>query len=221
VLEFWRAASLIEQGRRAAEAELPAIRANTSRALHGERMSRVALAMLVVVPVAVAPVRAASLAGVDLPDTVTVDGVTLLLNGMGLREATFLRVKAYVGGLYLEQRTSDADTVIASRQLKRVTMKFLRDIDRGPLASGWADELRKVTPKPPEDRITQFTALIPDVKKGDTMSFTWRPAVGIEVARNGEVRGSVSGDEFARALFTVWFGPHPGDENLKRGMLGK
>ena len=36
-----------------------------------------------------------------------------------------------------------------------------------------------------------------------------------------EVKGTVPGDEFSRALFTVWFGPKPGDENLKRGMLGK
>jgi len=28
-------------------------------------------------------------------------------------------------------------------------------------------------------------------------------------------------DEFARGLFTVWFGPDPGDANLKSGMLGK
>ena len=36
-----------------------------------------------------------------------------------------------------------------------------------------------------------------------------------------KVRGTVPGDDFARALFTVWFGPEPGDENLKRGMLGQ
>jgi len=36
----------------------------------------------------------------------------------------------------------------ASRQLKRVTMKFLRDIDHRPVASGWADELRNVESKP-------------------------------------------------------------------------
>jgi hypothetical protein len=36
-----------------------------------------------------------------------------------------------------------------------------------------------------------------------------------------KVRGSVPGDDFARALYTVWFGPEPGDENLKHGMLGK
>jgi len=36
-----------------------------------------------------------------------------------------------------------------------------------------------------------------------------------------KVRGAVPGDDFALALFTVWFGPKPGDENLKRGMLGQ
>jgi len=53
------------------------------------------------------PVLAATLAGVELPGTETVDGTKLVLNGMGLREATVLRVKAYVGGLYLEKPSSD------------------------------------------------------------------------------------------------------------------
>ena len=45
--------------------------------------------------------------------------------------------------------------------------------------------------------------------------------MGFEVAQDGKTRGSVPGDAFARTLFTVWFGPKPGDENLKRGMLGR
>jgi hypothetical protein len=170
--------------------------------------------------VAVATVHAATLAGVTLPDTVTVDGTTLVLNGLGLRQATVLRVKAYVGGLYLQERTSDAATVIDAHQVKRVAMKFLRDIDRNRLASGWGDELRNVASGSAADRITQFTSLIPDVKRGDTLSITWRPGTGIDVALNGKARGTVPGDDFARALFTVWFGPRPGDANLKRGMLG-
>src|SRR5262249_25670026 len=120
-----------------------------------------------------------------------------------------------------EKPSSDGATVIDSRQPKRVTMRFLRDIDRTRLASGWADELRKVGDKTPDDRIAQFSALIPDVKKGDTLSFTWRPGTGVEVALNDKTRGSVPGDDFARTLFTLWFGPKPGDENLKRGMLGQ
>ena len=130
-----------------------------------------------------------------------------------------LRVKAYVGALYLSEPSSDPTTVIDSHQLKRVTMKFLRDIDRKSLTSGWADSLQKVGGKSTE--ISQFTALIPDVKTGSTMSFTWRPGVGLEVAVNDKIRGAIPGDDFARAMFTVWFGPEPGDENLKRGMLGK
>ncbi len=183
-------------------------------------MTRLAPIAPLLALLALAPARARTLAGVELPDTVMVDGAKLVLNGMGLRQATVLRVKAYVGGLYLEQPTSDAKTVIDSRQVKRVTMRFLRDIDRNRLASGWADELRKVGNKIPEDQIAKFSALIPDVKNGDTMSFTWRPGTGVEVALNDKVRGSVPGDDFARTLFTRWFGPTPGDENLKRGMLG-
>ena len=159
----------------------------------------------------------ATLAGVDMPDTVTVDGSMLVLNGIGIRQAFW--VKAYVGGLYLEQKSSDARTVIESRQRKRVTLQFLRDIDGKQIASGWADSLRKVGGN--EAAIAQFTSLIGDVKKGDTMAFTSRPGPGVEVAVRDEVKGTVPGDEFSRALFTVWFGPTPGDENLKRGMLGK
>ena len=182
-------------------------------------MTRLApIALLVAL---LAPAHAGTLEGVELPDTAVVDGATLRLNGMGLRAATVMRVKAYVGGLYLEQPSSDAATVIDSHQRKRVTMKFLRDIDRQRLASGWADSLRKVGGKTMEPSIAQFTSLIPDVKTGDIMSFTWRPGVGLEVAMDEKVRGAVPGDDFARALFTVWFGPKPGDENLKRGMLGK
>ena len=46
-------------------------------------------------------VRAGGRAGVTLPDQATVEGRTLILNGMGLRRATWLRVKVYVAGLDL------------------------------------------------------------------------------------------------------------------------
>jgi len=177
----------------------------------------VSLLVLAMVP----PARAATLAGVEMPDTVTVDGSTLVLNGIGLRQVAIVRVKAYVGALYLEQKSSDPKTVIESKQLKRVTLSFLRDIDGAQLASGWADSLRKVGGKEMEPAIGKFTSLIGDVKNGERMSFTSRPGAGVEVAVRDQVKGTVPGDEFSRTLFTVWFGPKPGDENLKRGMLGK
>ena len=61
-----------------------------------------------------APGTAGELAGVTLADQVTVEGRTLVLNGMGLRQATILRVHVYVGGLYLEARSADASQIMAS-----------------------------------------------------------------------------------------------------------
>ena len=119
------------------------------------------------------------------------------------------------------RRTSDARTVIDSHQLKQVRLEFLRNIDRRNLASGWADSLRRIGGTEMEPSIARFTSLISDVRRGDTMSFTWRPGTGIEVTLGGEVRGSVPGDQFARTLFELWFGSSPGDERLKGGMLGK
>jgi hypothetical protein len=48
-------------------------------------MIRIAFTTLLPGLLAVASARAATLAGVELPHTVTVDGTTLVLNGMGLR----------------------------------------------------------------------------------------------------------------------------------------
>ena len=50
------------------------------------------------------PILAATLADVTLPDTVTVGNQTLVLNGMGLRTKLFIKV--YVGGLYLEKKST-------------------------------------------------------------------------------------------------------------------
>jgi len=219
VLEFWRAADIIERGRRASRGRAsPDPGQDRGLPRKGRRVTRALAVLLVLAPLTIA--RAGTRAGVELADTVTVDGVTLVLNGMGLRQATRLRVRAFVGGLYLEQRTSDANTVLDSRQLKQVRLEFLRNIDQRNLRSGWTDSLRKIGGNGMDPSIAQFTALIPAVSRGDTMSFTWRPGAGIEVSLGDKVRGSVSGDEFARTVFKAWFGLDPGDAQLKRGMLG-
>ena len=162
---------------------------------------------------------ARTLAGVELPDTITIEDTTLRLNGMGLRQATMLRIKAYVGALYLEKPSRDAQTVIDSAERKRVTMVFLRAISKDQLASGWADSLRKIAPSEAA-AIDRFVQLVPDVESGGRMEFTFRPGKGVEIAYDGKSRGTIEGDGFAKALLTVWFGPEPGDANLKKGMLG-
>ena len=58
------------------------------------------------------PLGAMELAGVNLPDTTTVAGAMLKLNGMGTRKKLFFKI--YVGGLYVKAPTHDAAAIIAT-----------------------------------------------------------------------------------------------------------
>jgi hypothetical protein len=52
----------------------------------------------------------------------------------------------------------------------------------------------------------------------------WRVAVTPEARRrvcvNGAVKGTIAGDDFARALFAIWLGARPPNAELKTGLLG-
>ena len=44
---------------------------------------------------------------------------------------------------------------------------------------------------------------------------------GVVVYKNGSKKGSIDGHDFKRALFGIWLGDKPADDDLKAGMLGK
>ena len=46
---------------------------------------------------------------VNFPEQVQVEGSTLTLNGLGLRQATVLKVNVYVAALYVVKPSTDAD----------------------------------------------------------------------------------------------------------------
>src|SRR5256885_10815848 len=75
--------------------------------------------------------------GVTMPDTVTVEGKNLVLNGMGIREATVFNVKVYVAGLYVEKKSQAADELIRSEQVKRLDLVFVRDVDHDDVVEAW------------------------------------------------------------------------------------
>jgi hypothetical protein len=61
-------------------------------------------------PVALAaPAFGAQCLEVNVPDSAKAGAADLVLNGLGIRKATFLNVKVYVAGLYLSEKSNDAD----------------------------------------------------------------------------------------------------------------
>ncbi len=163
------------------------------------------------------------LAGVTLPEQVSVDSRRLVLNGMGLREATFLKVDVYVAGLYLERKSSDADEILRSDQAKRLVMKFVRAVGGKELVKAWNEGFEKsagAAQPALKDRIATFNSWMGDVPVGATLSFTCLPGMGVSVDVQGVAKGTIPGPDFARALLGIWLGASPPNPGLKEGLLG-
>jgi hypothetical protein len=63
-------------------------------------------------------------------------------------------------------------------------------------------------------------AAVPDLKDGETMSFTYVPGKGTTLSHNGKDLLTVEGKDYADAIFLLWLGPKPPSEDLKKGLLG-
>lgn len=190
-------------------------------------MKRIVLAALLATGLSAMLASAAEVEGVRLEDRVKSEGgQELLLNGAGVRSKMF--IKGYVGALYLAQKKSSADTVLADKGPKRVALHILRDdvsADKmvSALNEGLSGNNSHAEMAPLEARLKDFGAMLSaakSYKKGNAIVFDYLPGSGTRVIINGEVKGTIPGDDFNRALLRVWLGDKPVDAGLKNGMLG-
>ena len=157
-----------------------------------------------------------------MPDQATVDDTKLVLNGMGVREATVFNVNVYVAGLYLLKRSSDGDKIAAAEECKQIRIQFVRDVSKNDMAEaihkgfvrGAGDSYGKL-----KARVERLMAALPEFKNGDRFTITYRPGKGVEL-KSSSVSTTIEGADFARALFLIWLGNHPPNPGLKRGLLG-
>jgi hypothetical protein len=185
-------------------------------------MKNATLCAVVMAVVLALPAAAKDVGGVQFPDTLSVEGKELKLNGAGLR--TKVVFKVYAAGLYLQNPSSSAQQVIESDQVKRVRMSMLRDLEKKTISeaivSGFKENAGDKLPAL-QERLDTFTSAIPDLKKGDELVLTYVPGKGTTIESKAGQKISVQGKDFADALFSVWLGKSPVDGSLKDGMLGK
>lgn len=170
------------------------------------------------------PASAGKRAGVSMPDHIKVEGKTLVLNGMGVREATIFNVDVYVAGLYLEHKSSNAGEIIRAEKLKRIHLHFVRDVDKSDITEAWSEGFKKNAGKnlgALRARVARLNSWMTDINDGQTLTFTYIPGKGVKVAVKGHVKGTIPGADFARVFISIWLGPDPPNKGLKKGMLGK
>jgi hypothetical protein len=160
--------------------------------------------------------------GVKVPETVAVEGKTLKINGAGIRKAYFIKVKVYVGALYLETPATDPDAIVSSDQAKAVHMFFLRDVGKEKIMNAFKEGFEKNTPAsaaalaPKIDGVSQALS---DLKEGSELVVTYLPGKGTTISITGGGTATVPGKDFGDAIFRNWLGKEPADGDLKTDML--
>jgi hypothetical protein len=161
--------------------------------------------------------------GVKVPETLDAGGSTLVLNGAGVRKKSFLKVKVYVGALYLASPSKDPQAIVASDEPKAVRMVFMRGVDRDRILDTFKEGFEKNSKPRLADLLPKLETIRPaipaEVKEGQVLSVVYEPGKGTAVAVEGGEAVTVEGKDFADALFRIWLGKEPADSDLKEGML--
>ncbi len=159
--------------------------------------------------------------GVKFPLTEKIGKNELVLNGGGLREKYWMDL--YVAALYLETKTSDASKVIYGTEEMAIHIKIISSsVTRERFLESVNEGFVNATSKASAEDKKKFISFFSDeFKIGDIIHFDYTPEKGLKVTKNGVVKGTIPGYDFKKALFSIWLGSKPADENLKKGMLGK
>ena len=174
-------------------------------------MKRLFLLILLIIPITVFA---------DLPETVSVAGKNLILNGTGWRKATIFSVKVYKAGLYLEAKQSDPEVILNSTGPKQIRMQFVRSVEADKLINGWNEGFNKNADNftALSERLNSFNAKMVDVEENDEIVLSFSDKVSVEI--KGAAKGIIEGQDFAKALLSVWLGPKPPNKSLKTDLLG-
>jgi len=184
-------------------------------------------ASLVLLALLAAPALAAEVAGVKVEDRIKLGPGELVLNGAGLRTKAFFKV--YVAGLYLAEKKTSANEVLALPGAKRVSMRMMRELSAKQLVDALDQGIRDNTPAAEQESLKErmggliaIMSALQRTKEGDVIALDWLPGSGTRVVLNGEPRGAaIEGEDFYRALLRIWLGDNPVSDSLKKALLGQ
>ena len=160
--------------------------------------------------------------GATFAEQTEVGGTILILNGLGLHQATMLNIDAYVAALYVPKISNEPQAILDSNSPYVLTLQLLRDVGARDINKGWKvgfDKNAKGQLGALKNRITTLNGWMTNMKAGQRMSFSFKPGTGLEVNVNGTVKGTIEGDDFGKAFLSISLGIQP-DQDLKAGLLG-
>jgi len=182
--------------------------------------------LLLLLALSMTAAHAVEIAGVDLPEQVTLPGAqgVLVLNGAGIRKKFFVSV--YLASLYLTGKESDPKRIVAQDEPKRVQMDMLYSkVDKEKFIEGWNEGFTAnqsaAELQPLRERLERFNGMFETLMEGDRVVLDYLPGSGTRVTIKGVDKGVIPGHDFNAALLKVWLGDKPVTAQLKQDLLGR
>lgn len=163
------------------------------------------------------------ISGVTPSKSIDVSGEKLQFNGAGLREKMFLDL--YVGALYVTNKSKSNATVINADESMAITLDIVSSLITSEkmieaVNDGFENSTNGNTTSLKAKIIEFKGAFKEEIKKGDHFVIAYVKNKGVEIYKNGKKLKTIEGLDFKKALFGIWLGDEPADEDLKEGMLG-
>ncbi len=165
---------------------------------------------------------AAKVAGIVMPDFRTVGGVNLVLNGIGVRTYSILRINIYVAGLYLTHPDHDARSILASRSMKVLRVHFVHSVSGAQVRRAWRKGLIRNCTQPcmlSTSLLHRFLDAVRPVRAGESFTFVF-DHWGADVYEGGRLLGRIANPRFSRLMLAVFIGHDASQPTLKRELLG-
>jgi hypothetical protein len=156
----------------------------------------------------------------------------LSLLGVGLRTRTVFKVKVYAIGLYVAD-SALAGPLAAYRAAlgspafyqalvsgdfpKELHLRFTRDVAQDAIQ----EAMREALAGADRSTLDRFVGYFPEIKAGQECVLRWAPGGTLETVMAGRPRPPLAGRDFAAAVFAVWLGPKPIQEDIKKGLVSR
>ena len=161
------------------------------------------------------------MAKIQFPDSLAVDGKTLVLNGLGLRKKTVFQVKVYIAALYLNTPCRNDRAILKSDETKELHIHFVRNVSAKDIANSWDEGLEKNCKQGCEvygERLKRLKSLSRDLKKGSVVRFRFDKD-SMTMLLGDLPPQTFPGRDFADLILSNFLGEPPSDD-VKEGILG-
>ncbi|MCL1139675.1 chalcone isomerase family protein [Shewanella pneumatophori] len=167
--------------------------------------------------------QAKEVSGIQLDDSITVEGQTLVLNGAGVRSKFFIDL--YVGSLYVPANLNTAQAALESPsvavRLNITSGMITADKMKDAINEGFDDATDGNTTQIAA-KIEQFMGLFSaEIVEGDQFTLLADKTTGVTAYKNGQAQATIAGEDFRQAVLKIWLGNEPAQDSLKEAMLGQ